>query len=58
MRWGNESLFIGFGSMIKKFAMPIYGKNPWKIFFSGRKAEQLETWYAALGTMALPGLFK
>ena len=47
MGWGNESLFMD--QMIKIFAMPTYGKNLLKIFFSG-----FETWYAALGNLALP----
>ena len=35
MGWGNESLFMDLGQRIKIFAMPIYGKNPLKTFFSG-----------------------
>ena len=31
---GNESLFAASGHMTKMAAMPIYGKNPSKIFFS------------------------
>ena len=35
---GNESLFgAGLGHMTKMAAMPIYGKNPLKIFSSGTK---------------------
>ena len=55
---GNESLFMGFVSNDQDDAMPIYGKNPLKIFFPGKKAEDLETWYAALRTLALLVLFK
>ena len=47
--------------MINIFAMPIYGKNPGlfeNILLRTWKAEDLETWYAALGTLALPDLFK
>ena len=50
------------GHMIKIFTMPIYGKNPLKIFFSG--LERSNTVHVpwnlvwALGTLALPGLFK
>ena len=32
MGLGNESLFAGPGHMTKMAAMPIYGKNPSKIF--------------------------
>ena len=34
MGWGNESLHMGPGHMTKMAAMPIYGKNLSKIFFS------------------------
>ena len=37
----NEKLFMDFSQMIKIFAMPIYGKNPLKIFFWG--FERLKT---------------
>ena len=47
---------MGLGSNIKIFAIPIYGKKPLKVFFSG--LERLKTLDAALGTLALPGLFK
>ena len=47
------------GQMIKIFAMPLYGKKPFENFLLRTwKTEDLETWYAALGTLALPGLFK
>ena len=37
--------------MIKIFAMPINGKKTFENFFIRTwKAEDLETWYAALGT--------
>ena len=39
--------------MTKMAAMPIYGKNPLKIFF----ADNLGTWYVALGVLGLPSLF-
>ena len=42
------------GHMSKIIAMPIYGKNLLATFhLRTRKAEDLETWYAALGTLAL-----
>ena len=49
------------GHMTKMTAMPIYGKNPLKIFFSrseNQKASDLETWNVALGMWGLPSLFK
>ena len=38
--------------------MPIYVKNLKKYLLWNQKAEDLETWYAALGTRILPSLFK
>ena len=35
MGWGNESLSLNLGPMIKIFPVPIYGKNPLEMFFSG-----------------------
>ena len=40
MGWGNESLLVRWGAsehITKMAAMPIYAKNPLKIFFSGTK---------------------
>ena len=47
-------IFINYtGHMTKMATMPIYGKNPLLIFFSGikwnQKANGLGTWYVALG---------
>ena len=56
---GNKNLFTGPGHMTMMAAMPIYGKNLKKIFFSGtKKADDLETWYAALDASVPPSLFK
>ena len=53
-RWGYESFH-----MTKMAAMPTYmAKNLLKSSFQDWKANELETWYAALGTLALPSLFK
>ena len=41
--WGNESCSRGLGHMTKIAAMPIYGKNPSKIFFS-RTKEPMILW--------------
>ena len=38
------------GHMTKMASMPIYGKNPLKIFFSRSKSNDLETWKKAKGT--------
>ena len=44
------------GHMTKMAAMPIYGKNPSKIFFSGTDFH--ETWYVASMTPAHHNLSK
>ena len=59
---GNKILLGGggfLGHMTKMVAMPIYDKNPLKVFFSGTKgANHLMDWYAALETWAQQSLFK
>ena len=57
MGWGNESLITTLGHMTKMAAMPIYGKNL-KNHLWNQKVDDLESWYAALGTRVLPNLFK
>ena len=47
----------GPGHMTKMAAIPIYGKNL-KNLFQNQKADDLETWYAALAARVLPSLFK
>ena len=44
--------------MTKMAAMPIYGKNLKNLFLWNKKADDLETWYAASGARVLPSLFK
>ena len=45
--------------MTKMAAMPLYnGKNLQKSCFQNQKADDLETWYAALVTWVLSKLFK
>ena len=44
--------------MTKMAAMPIYGKNLKNPFLWNQNGDDLETWYAALGTQVLPSLFK
>ena len=40
--------------MTNMAAMPIYGKNLQTILLWNQKADDLESWYAALGAQALP----
>ena len=47
----------GQGHMTKMAAMPIYVKNL-NLLLLNQKADDLETWYAALGARVLPNLFK
>ena len=48
-----------FGHMTKMADIPIYSKNPFKIFFSRtKKADDLGTWYVTFGMWGLPSLFK
>ena len=48
----------GPGHMTKMAAMPIYGKNLKNRLLQNQKADDLETWYAALGAQVLSYLFK
>ena len=48
----------GPGHMTKMATMPIYGKNPLKSLFQNQKADELGTWYVALGMWSLPSFFK
>ena len=47
-----------FGHMTKMAATPIFGKNPLKNLLQNQKADDLGTWYVALGMLGLPSLFK
>ena len=42
-----------FGYMTKMADMPIYGKNPLKIFFQDQKADDLGTWYVTFWMLDL-----
>ena len=44
--------------MTNMAAMPIYGKNLKNLHLWNQKADDLESWYAALDTRVLPSLFK
>ena len=57
MGWGKESLFNGLGHLTNMAAMPIYGKTLKNLLWN-QKADDLESWYAVLGTRVLPSLFK
>ena len=48
----------GRGHMTKVGAMPIYGKTLKNLLLQNQKADDLETWYAALDTRVLPNSFK
>ena len=48
----------GLGHMAKMAAMPIYVKNLINLLLRNQKADDVETWYAALGAQVLPSLFK
>ena len=50
MGWGKKVCLNGPGHMAKMAAMPIYGKNPSKIFLQNQWADCLETWYVAFET--------
>ena len=45
------------GHMTKLAAMPIYGKKK-NLLLQNQKADDLESWYTALGAQVLPNLFK
>ena len=51
--WSN-----GLGHMTKVVAMPISGKNLKNHLLWNQKADDLESWYAALGIWVLPSVFK
>ena len=48
----------GPGHMTSMAVMPIYDKNLKNLFLRNKKADDLETWYAALSAQVLPSLFK
>ena len=58
--WDRETKVCsnGPGHIIKMAAMPIYGKNLKKSSPPEPKADDLQSWYAALGARVLPSLFK
>ena len=58
MGWGNESYSNNLGHMTKMAAMPICGKDMKIRLIWNQKADDLESLYAASGTLVLPSLFK
>ena len=56
---GTKVCSNGPGHMTKMAAMSIYGKKPFKnLLLQNQKADDLGTWYVALGVLGLPSLFK
>ena len=55
---GTKDCSNGPGHMTKMAAMPIYDKNLKKSSSRNQTADDLETWYAALGARVLSSLFK
>ena len=49
MGWGTKVCSNDPGHMTKMAGMPIYGKNLKKKLLRHQMADDLETWYAALG---------
>ena len=56
--WGMKVCSNGLGHMTKMAATPIYGKNLLNLLLQNQKADDLGTWYVALGMWCLPSLFK
>ena len=55
---GMQVCSNGPGHMTKMAAMLIYGKNSKKSSSLEPKADDLESWYGALGSQVLPSLLK
>ena len=55
---GTKICSNGLDHMTKMAAMPIYGKTLKNLLLWNQKADDLGSWYAALGTRVLPSLFK
>ena len=56
---GTKICSNGPGHMTKMVAMPIYGKKTFKnLLLQNQKADDLGTWYVALGIWGLPSSFK
>ena len=51
---GTKVCSNGPDHMTKMAAMPIYGKNFKNLLLRNQKADELETWYTALGAQVLP----
>ena len=54
---GTKVCSNGPGHMAKMVVMLIYGKNL-NLLLRNQMADDLESWYAALGAQVLPSLFK
>ena len=55
---GMKVCSLDLGRMIKMAAMPIYMVKTFENLLRNQMANDLETWYALLGTWAPPSLFK
>ena len=55
---GTKVCSNGPGHMTKMATMPIYGKNLKNLLLQNQMADDLESWYAALGAQVLSSLFK
>ena len=56
---GTKVCSNGPGHMTKMAAIPIYGKKNFKnLLLKNQKADEVGTWYVALGMCGLPSLFK
>ena len=58
MGWGTKVCSNGPGHMTRMAAMPIYMVKTYKNLLRNQKADDLGTWYTALGTRILSSLFK
>ena len=55
---GTNICSYGPGNTTKKAVMPIYGKYLKNLLLRNQKADDLETWYAALGAGVVISSFK
>ena len=55
---GTKVCSNGPGHMTKMAATPTYGKNLKNLLLQNEKADDLESWYVAMGARVLQDLFK
>ena len=56
--YGTKVCSNGAGHITKMVAMPMYGKTFTNLLLQNQRADDLETWYQALGAQVLTSLFK